>query len=193
MKKINLKAGEIKGDSSSISGGGFGAILSAVFVLVLTAGLYGASYYLLKREQGKKRHLETEIVNIKNSLDRNQEFQKLYAFQERLFDLSEIFNVKIGQAEFLSRLSARTLDRNTVKDLNVNFKEGSRKIVLTEVVPDLSSLAEQIAAYNSLDREGQASLTDMKLQGDALESTISFNLKEREKQIGKTGDASAGK
>ncbi len=188
-----MKAGEIKGDSSSISGGGFGAILSAVFVLVLTAGLYGASYYLLKREQDRKEHLEMEIVNIKNSLDRNQEFQKLYAFQERLFNLSEIFNVKIGQAEFLSRLSAKTLDRNTVKDLNVDFKEGSRKIVLTEVVPDLSSLAEQIAAYNSLDGEGQAFLTDMKLQGDALESTISFNFKNKEREARETNGASAGK
>ncbi len=192
MKKINLKAGEIKDDSSAMSGGSFGVVLSAIFVLVLTAGLYGTSYYFLKREESKKQQLKIEIANIKNSLDRNQEFQKLYAFQERLFDLSEIFNAKIGQAEFLSRLSAKTLDRNTVKDLSIDFKEGSRKIVLTEVVPDLSSLAEQIAAYSSLDKEGQAFLADMKLQGDALESTISFNF-EKGGEGGEIGGGSAEK
>ena len=191
MRKINLKAKNLSSDKSNKSYSGQSSLIIGIVLLFLAGGLYGGVFYLKSEQDKKVAIIKSNIQTLKNSLDKNEEYKKLYNFQDRLLEIKRIFKNKVIQTDLLDQISETTMNESTLQNLKVMMSNGTSEISLTTQVADLNVLAKQLKAYSKVDASNQASLDGSSLKEEGVEASIKFSIKNLSSSTDKKDDNSA--
>jgi hypothetical protein len=177
MRRINLKSKNLPNSEKKKEYSGQASLVVGVLLLIISAGLYGGVFYLKSNQDKEIRSIKSQITTIKRDLDVNQEYRELYDFQDRLAELETMTKNKVIQTNVLEQISGATMKTSTLKNLKITTKDGLSKILLTAKVSNLSDLAKQLNAYNQVDANRQALLTNSALKGEDIEAKINLSIR----------------
>ncbi len=177
MRKINLKAKNLSENTNEKSYSGQSSLVAGVIVMLVAGLLYGTVFYLKSAQDKKNLTISTSIQNLKSGLDNNDEYKKLYDFQDRLLEIEDISKNKVIQTNVLNQISEATINENTVKRLKIVLDKGKSEIEMTIQVADLNILAKQLESYSKIAINRQASLSSTSLKDDYMEAAIKFSVK----------------
>jgi len=176
MRKINLKAKNLSNEHGGKRYSGQTSLVAGVILLFLAATLYGGVWYLKSSQDKKISVIKNDIQILKNDLDKNKEYKKLYDFQDRLLETKYIFKNKVIQTNILNQISETTMNENVLKNLKITMKNGLSDIKLTVQTSDLDTLAKQINAYGQVDVNKQALLKGSSLGEEGVEASLGFSV-----------------
>ncbi|HHX58420.1 MAG TPA: hypothetical protein GX706_01480 [Candidatus Moranbacteria bacterium] len=175
MGQINLKStgskSVAKKEMSSSS------LVVAFFLLAVSLAVYGGVFLLNKNKLDKISQTEENIVNIKATMD-SEENVNAYDFQSRLDDIEKVIDDKEYYSLILDRIAEKTREGNHFKSLVL--KKTSYGFELNAVInsANQSELAKQIDAFSEIEGVRNISLGSMKRddKGAGLATSLKIEL-----------------
>ena len=116
MNQINLKSTRDKNAVKKKTNNS--SLVVALFLLLLSLGVYGGVFLLNKNKLDKITQTKTNIRNIKATMD-SEENVNAYDFQSRLDDLEKIIDEKTSYGLVLDKIAQKTREGNRFKGLSL--------------------------------------------------------------------------
>lgn len=159
MNQINLKSTRDKNAVKKKTNNS--SLVVALFLLLLSLGVYGGVFLLNKNKLDKITQTKTNIRNIKATMD-SEENVNAYDFQSRLDDLEKIIDEKTSYGLVLDKIAQKTREGNRFKGLSL--KKTAYGFELNAVVKSInhSDLAQQIDAFSQIEGVKNVSLVNVK-------------------------------